>query len=87
MAAALSLKVPAAASAGEVARLFLDVVPFTYAEVDAMLERCAHDISLLLPLRRLKHLITPVQYVVDNVEDDALRRRVEAWVAVLPRLP
>jgi hypothetical protein len=87
MAAALSRKAPPAASAGEVARLFLDVVPFSLVEVNAMLERSTHDTSLLLPLRRLKHLITPVQYVLDNIEDHALRRRVDVWVAVRSRLP
>lgn len=87
MAAALSRRVPPAASADDVARLFLDVVSFSPVEVSAMLERSVHDTSLLLPLRRLKHLVTPVQNVLDDIEDDALRQRVAPWVAIRDRLP
>lgn len=87
LTAALSSLTPPAASADEVAGLFVDVVPFSLAEVNVMLERSAHDTSLLLPLRRLKHLITPVQYVLDTIEDDALRLRVAPWVAIRSRLP
>jgi hypothetical protein len=87
MAAALSRQAPPAASADDVARLFLDSVLFSPVEVSAMLERSTLDTSLLLPLRRLKHLLTPVQYVLDNIEDDALRLWVAAWVVFRSRLP
>ena len=87
MAAALSRRVPPAASAEEVARIFLDVVPFSPVEVSAMLERSAHDASLLLPLRKLKILLNPVQLVLDDIEDDALRQRVTPWVNFRSRLP
>jgi hypothetical protein len=87
MTAALSRRAPQAASADEVARLFLDSVPFSPVEMTAMLERSTLDTSLLLPLRKLKNLLTPVQLVLDDIEDDALRQQVAAWVAFRSRLP
>jgi hypothetical protein len=47
----------------------------------------AEDIDKMRTLRRVRNVVQPAVAIVDFVEDGELRRELEAWSEVLPRLP